>query len=395
MLNRIYTFLSKPLFRDKRFVCFLWLFIALIAGFKHVFRGVSNDYLIYKSVFYHTIEQVNLYLYYPELNGDCNHYGPIFSLVFAPFALMPDSIGTVFWELAMALVLYVAIYKLPVQWNYKVVIYFISLQGLFANAVNSETNTLITALIIGAFICIRKENDFWAACFIALGLFIKLYTIVGFAFFFFSKHKMKLISYFLLWSSVFFVLPMFISSPEFIIQTYSDWYESLLYKNGLNIESVNQNISVMGLIGRISGYRDLNNLFIIIPAIFLFALQYIRVYNYDNLKYQLGILASTLMFIILFSTGSEPCSYIIATVGFGIWFITQPKPYSKSVLALLVFVLVMILMSSGVLPNSIRGRIIKGYALEAIPFLIVWLVLVCQLVSGKIGHTFNKNKLYE
>lgn len=385
MVEHIQLFFTKPIFKDKRFIGTLWFLIALIAGVKHATRGVFNDYLIYKSVFYHTIEQVNLYLYYPELNGDCNHYGPIFSLIFAPFALMPDSVGTIFWELTMAFTLYYAIYKLPIKWNSKVFIYYISLQGLYANAVNSETNTFITALIIGAFIAIRKEKDFWAACFIALGAFIKLYTIVGFAFFFFSKNKIKLILYFFLWSIIFFVLPMFISSPQFIIQTYMDWHESLVYKNGLNVASINQNISVLGLIGRTLNYRELNNLIVIIPALILFGLQYIRIYNYNNLKYQLGILASTLLFIILFSTGSETCTYIIATVGVAIWFILQSRPYSKTNISLLIFSLLMVLISSGIIPSSVRNEIIKGYALLALPFFIIWLILVYQLASGKIG----------
>lgn len=392
MFENIRLFFLKPIFRDKRFIIFLWFIIALIAGIKHATRGVFNDYLIFKSVFYHTIEQVNLYLYYPELNGDCNHYGPIFSLVFAPFALLPDSLGTILWEQIMAFSLFFAIYKLPVRWNSKVIIFYLSLQGLYANAVNSETNTLVAALIIGSFITIRKEKDFWAACFIALGMFIKLYTIVGFAFFFFSKNKIKLIAYFILWSIIFFLLPMLISSPQFILQTYYDWYESLVFKNGLNIGSLNQDISIMGMIRRIFNYHELSNILILIPALFLFALQYIRITNYNNLKYQLGILSSTLLFVVLFSTGSEACTYIIATVGFAIWFVIQPKPYTRNTIFLLIFVLAMILASSGIMPRSIRVGIIKGYALQALPFFIVWLILVYQLVTGKIGQRCIKSE---
>lgn len=389
MINKIEILLSKPIFRNPKFILFVWSILALIAGLKHAVRGVFNDYLIFKSVFYHTIERVNLYLYYPELNGDRNHYGPFFSLVFAPFALLPDSLGTILWEQVMALVLFFAIYKLPLDWKYRVIILFICLQGVYANAVNSETNTLIAALIIGAFICIKKEHDFWAACFIALGTFVKLYSIVGFAFFFFSKHKIRLIGSFILWCILFFVLPMLISSSDFILQSYSDWYEALIYKNNLNANSINKDISVMGMVRRILDDNTLSNLVILISALVIFALQYIRLKDYTNLKYQLGILSSTLLFVVLFSSGSETSTYIIATVGIGIWFVIQPRPYSKNTIFLLIFVIVMVLASSGIMPRSIRADIVKAYALQALPFFIVWLLLVYQLVTGRLSRNTN------
>ena len=49
-----------------------------------------NNFIIYKSVFYHLIEQKNLYALYPLEYSDVNLYGPIFSIVIAPFALVPD-----------------------------------------------------------------------------------------------------------------------------------------------------------------------------------------------------------------------------------------------------------------------------------------------------------------
>lgn len=382
-IRKILNNVKGPFYADKRFILFVWMLLASIAGFKHATRGVFNDYLIFKSVFYHTLEEVNLYLEYPELNGDSNHYGPVFSLVFAPFALLPDALGTVLWELLMALVLFIAIYKLPIKWNAKVIIYYISLQGVYANAVNSETNTLVAAMIIGCFILIRKEKDFWAACLIALGTMIKLYGVVGFAFFFFSRHKAQLIFSFLFWSIVFFVLPMIISSPQFILQSYVDWYESLVHKNSLNIMSLNQDISVMGLVRRISGNHQIGNLFILIPALVLFLLQYININNYKDLKYQMGILSSTLLFVVLFSTGSEPCTYIIAAVGAAIWFVLQARPYSRSTIILIACAVLIIFASSGITPAFIRTDIVKRYELEALPYLIIWLVLIYQQVTTR------------
>ena len=379
---------------DKRFVFFVWFLMALITGVKHSTRGVFNDYIIFKTVFYHTLEQVNLYLEYPLIHPDTNHYGPIFSLVFAPFALLPDEIGTILWEISMAAVLFIAIYKLPIVWKAKVIIYYICLQGLYGSLVNSETNTLVVALIIGTFICIRSEKDFWAACCITLGVFIKLYGIVGLAFFLFSKHKIKFVAYLILWSAVFFVLPMLISSPQFIIQCYTDWYESLILKNNLNISSMNQDISVMGLVRRTTGFYNISNIIFLLFGIILFGIQYLKTNFYSDLRFQLSILASTLFTVVLFSTGSETCTYIIPATGVGIWFIMQNKPYKKHIIILLSSLLIITLMSSGIAPTFIRKEIIRAHSLLALPYFIVWLTLIWQTMKLKKNNPTTLSKEY-
>ena len=86
---------------------------------------------------------------------------------------------------------------------------------------------LIAAIIVLAFFLIEKERDAEAAFFIVLGTFVKLYGVVGLAFFFFSKHKVRFVLSLIGWSVVMFVAPMVISSPEFIIGQYQEWFTSL------------------------------------------------------------------------------------------------------------------------------------------------------------------------
>lgn len=381
-MNALAKFFQKPIFRDQRFIMAIWFILPLIAALKHIFREIGNNYLIFKYSFYHLIDQVNLYAPYPEEYFDTNHYGPFFSVVIAPFALLPDNAGSLLWEMFIAATLFYAIYKLPIKWIGKVIIYWISFDAVFSNAVNSQTNAMIAALIIGAFICIRSGKDFWGTLFIAIGFFIKLYGIVGLAFFFFSKDKLKFSGYFLFWCVVCFALPMLFSSPEFVVQSYFDWYESLRVKDVSNSDSFMQNISAIGMIYKIFKVHTISNFVVLIPAVLLFALQYLQYRYFKDLRYQLGILASVLMFVVLFSTGSESCTYIIATVGFGIWFIMQEKPYSKYAIFMLVFMLLLsILASSDLSPSFIKRELVRPYALKALPFLMAWLTLIYQILT--------------
>lgn len=101
------------------------------------------------------------------------------------------------------------------------------------------------SIIIASFYCIEKEKDITAACFIMIGTFVKLYGIVGLAFFF-SKHKVKFVAALIGWAVLFFVLPMAITSPEYIIDQYKEWHVSLAGRNMENMFSNMQNQSLLG-----------------------------------------------------------------------------------------------------------------------------------------------------
>ncbi len=385
-MNVFFRFFAKPIFRNERFILGLWILLSLGMGILKSNTGSFNNYLIFKQVFWHTIEQVNLYAAYPDQYFDTNHYGPIFSLVIAPFAVLPDKLGIPLWTMIIALTMYYAIRNLPMAWGGKVAILYICLQEIVTAASNLQTNTLIAALIIGAFITIHNGKDFYAGLFIALGLFIKLYGVVGLAFFFLSRRKSHLILSCVFWSIVMFILPMVISSPGFIIQSYQGWFDSLVGKNIENVGSLMQDISVMGMFRRISGNRDLSNWFFLIPGMILFGLQYLKTDMYHDLRYRLGLLASTLLFVVLFSSGSESSTYIIAMAGVGIWFILQNRPYSGYAIFLLVFALILTSLSpSDLFPAYLRKNYVVPYSLKALPGLLVWLTLIYQIVTNGKG----------
>lgn len=107
------------------------------------------------------------------------------------------------------------------------------------------------------------------------------------------------------WAVVCFVAPMLISSPEYILTQYGGWYESLVEKNGLNMFSWAQNVSLLGLVRKLSGCATYSDLWLIVPGLALFGVPYLRFKQYRNLAFRYALLASVLLFVVLFSTGSE------------------------------------------------------------------------------------------
>ncbi|MDB5029488.1 glycosyltransferase family 87 protein [Mucilaginibacter sp.] len=384
----------KPvnIIKYKPLIIALWFGLSLFAVGKSVMLGhdhIHNNYFVYKHNFINVIHQHNLYQHQPEHYFDLNHYGPIFSFIIAPFALMPDSLGVVLWVMVTAFILLIAIQQLPIKKEHYLLIVLLCAHELMTSAANVQINPLIAALILFSYIFIKNENDFWAALMIALGTFIKLYGIVGLAFFFFSNNKIKLVGSFIFWSVVLFVLPMVISSPAFIVQTYKDWYADLVHKNLNNIASIREDVSVMGMLRKIF-FPQLSNMLVLFPGILLFALSYIRIKSFNNLNYQLLIVASTLIFAVIFSTGSESPTYIIAFVGVALWYINSERPVTILDISLLIFALILTSLSpSDLFPRYLKDHYVDPYALKALPCFLIWIKIIYETLFRK----FDKKDL--
>ena len=374
------AFLAKPIFHDRRTILWLWIALSVIAAVLK-YNRTDNNFRIFRGVFWHTLQCTSLYAEYPLEYYDVNHYGPFFSLVIAPFALMPIPLGLVFWCIALSLTLYFAITRSTFSsWQQMFVLWFCS-ETLLTSLFMQQFNITIAAIIIASYALIEKERDFWAAFLIVLGTFVKLYGIVGLAFFFFSRHKGKFVSSLLFWGVVLFVAPMIISSPGYVVSQCHEWFVCLVEKNGENLASEAQNISALGMVRRVLGNPQYSDLLILAPALVLFALPYLRIKQWRNEGFRMTLLASVLLFTVLFSTGSESSSYIIALSGVCVWYFAAPWQRGKADIWLLVFVFLLSSMgSSDLYPRAIKREYIQAYSLKALPCLIVWLKLCWEMM---------------
>lgn len=384
---RVKQFFMQPFFRNPRTLLGLWLLLALVSALIKFHK--CNNFLIFKYVFWHTWNQTSLYAPYPAEYFDTNHYGPFFSLIIAPFAVVPLPLGLILWHVLMALALYVAVRKLPLAQGKQIFIYWFCAHELLTALFMDQFNIVTVALIVASYYCIEKEKDVLAACFIMIGTFVKLYGIVGLAFFFFSKHKAKFVAALAGWAVVCFVLPMAISSPEYVIGQYQEWKMSLGAKNMENMFSNMQNQSLLGLVRKISHVATYSDLWLIVPGILVFCAPYLRISQYKNSAFRYAFLASVLMFVVLFSTGSESSTYIIAFIGVAIWYVAVPWERSRWDIALMVFAFVLTSLSpSDLFPRYIRKTYVQPYALKALPVVLIWFKLIYEMLvrdyKGKV-----------
>lgn len=379
---KLQAFFHKPFFSNPRTLFGLWTLLAVVAGLTKIAPHRHNNFLIFRGVFWHTIQKLSLYDFYPTEYNDHNHYGPIFSLVIAPFAVVPDAIGLLLWLVVLALGMYYAVRRLPLEEGRQIFLYWFCAHELLTALQMQQFNIAIAAIIIGSFAAIEKGREVTAAFLIVLGTFVKLYGVVGLAFFFFVKRKPRFILALIGWSVVCFVAPMLISSPEYVVGQYVEWYERLAAKNGENTFSLMQNISLLGMIRKASGSASYSDLLVILPGLALFGLPYLRFGQYHHLAFRYAILSSVLLFVVLFSTGSESSTYIIPFAGIALWYTTSPWKRSGWDVALLVFAFVLSSLSpSDLFPRSLREAYVLPYALKALPPTLIWLRLSYELLT--------------
>ena len=386
--NKLAQLLSKPFFHDYRTILVMWIVMCLILAITKSYNSDGN-YRIFIGVWYHTIEQLPLFDHYPLEYDDMNHYGPFFALVIAPFAWLNRYVGMYFWMLFLCMFLYVSIRKSDFTRYQKLFVFWFCSHELLNALFLQQYNIAITAGILLTFTMIERKQDFWAAFFIMLGTMIKLYGIVGLAFFFFSKDKTKLLLSCLFWGVLMFVAPRAVAPPEYIISQYYEWYVALVEKNADNINvlagnmaDLSTNISLLGMVRRTTQILTYSDLWLIIPGIIAFCIPYLRINQYKNVAFRQNLLASVLMFTVLFSTGSENSTYIIAFAGVALWYACAPWKRSKWDIALMVVVFIISSLSPGDLfPKVIYREVIQPYALKALPVTIVWLKLCYEMYT--------------
>lgn len=382
------------LISNPKIIFGIYILLSFVSALAKYFRGPQayNNYLLFKNVFLSSLKNENIFQQHQDLFFDANHYGVFFGILIAPFALLPDWLGMSLWNVANALIFVFALSKLPISDVKKSFVAWLCLQEFITAALSVQFNIALTGLLVLSMVYIYEKKETKSALAILIGFFVKIYGIVGLSGFFFVKNKMKFVLSFAVIFIAFLILPMLYSSVHFGLQSYYDWYISL---SGKNIENESltsmQDFSIMGIVRRILGDATISNLYFLVPGLAVFALPYLRIKQYKEVAFQLMILCSTLLFVVLFSSSSESPTFIIAVTGVMIWFIIQ-KEKTPFIIFLLIFVLILTCFStSDLFPKHWKELYVKKYSLKALPCVLVWFRVIYELLVKDFSKDYRLN----
>ncbi|MDO3642039.1 glycosyltransferase family 87 protein [Mucilaginibacter sp. L3T2-6] len=366
---------------DKR-IWILYLFAALACWLLKITGHNQNNFLIFRASYYHLVHHLNLYAAYPAEHDDMFYYGPLFPVFFAPFALLPKAIGLLLWELANAAAYLIAVNYLPLNINRKKMLLLFCVIEFANSAFSEQFNPMMVAFIMGAFILVEKEKYLWATLLIVAGAMMKLYPIVGLAFFMFSRHKLKFLASTVAWTAVLLVLPVLFCGADFLIDAYHRWLPAVAHKNILNhrLESRSQDICIMGIVRDFTRNPNISDLPFYIFGMVVFAVPMLRFSQYKSLQFRMQVLAALLIMVVIFSSGGESPTYILPVTGVFLWLLMKARPFTAARIVLIIFLLILTgLGLSDVMPRPVRHDYIGMYGMKAWPCIIAWLIISWEL----------------
>ena len=367
--------------------------IALINAYNH---QAYNNFIIFRQSFFHLLNKTNLYVEYVAQYADHYYYSPSFAALVVPFSILPFSISIFVWGVFDAWILYYAIRQLPISSRNQNFILIFSANEMMNATSNLQSNGLTAATIILSFVYIIKQKETQSALMMLLGFFVKLYSITGLAFFFFTNKKKKFIISFIVCAIGLILLPLLFTSPDFLMQSYKDWFAALLLKSNFDITiSMYHNmvdITLQGMVKRVFNLPNLNKWIFIIPGLLIFGAQYLYFKHFSNPIYRLYILCSVLLFIIVFNTGTESPTYILGVPAICLWYVLQEK--NKLTTSLFIVALFFSSFSySDILTPYVRNHIMMPYALKVVGCFLIWVVIAIQIFTRqflKMGSVSEK-----
>lgn len=335
-----------------------------------------NNYVIFKQSFFHLLHGTNLYTIYPGEHWDFYKYSPTFALLMAPMSVLPDIVGLSIWNLLNALAIFFAVRMLP--WNTRwqcLLLWFVAQESL-TSLQNAQSNGLMCGLMIAAYACMQKDKPLWATLWLVLSVYIKVYGAIGFCLFLFYPGKLRFILYSAFWTLLLGLLPLTVTSWHTLVWQYQNW--AALIKADA---SAAVGISVAGWL---SSWFGLNNLksAITLVGVVLFLVPFSRFRMYTNEAFRILMLASMLIWVVIFNHKAESPTFVIAVAGVGVWYFSRPRAAWR--MAVLWFVFIFTCMATtDLFPPYVKSHFIYPYNIKGIPCIVAWCVVFAELMLIK------------
>jgi hypothetical protein len=372
--------------KNLSIVFFAYVLISLLATAQGLFGAHKiyvpggpaypdyNNYLIFRYSFYHLVKGMDIYQLFPADHFDLYKYSPTFAFLFGGLAWLPDPAGFLLWNLINSICLFAGIRLLPgISDQKKSWIGLFCLLELLLSVQNAQSNGLMAGLIILAFGLAERSKYFLSTLCIVLSVYIKLFGALAFVLYLFYPDKLRLAAYSVFWMGLMAVLPLTVIDVHQLVFLYRSWLHLLADDHSASI-----GISLMGILQSWFGLHVAKTA-VVLAGLLLFCLPLVRIRQYKDHTFRLLMLASILLWIVIFNHKAESPSFIIAMSGIGIWYFGQaPQPVNT---ALLIGAFFFVSLSvSDLVPSSVRENFVKAYRIKALLPILIWCKLVYEML---------------
>ncbi len=347
-----------------------------------------NNYVIFKSSFFHFMQNLDLYAPYPKEHYDLFKYSPSFALFMGLIAWMPNWLGLALWNLVNVFVLIFAINKLPsINPNKKLVFGLLAIQETVTAVMNSQSNVLIVGLLVLAWIALENNRWWHAAIFISLTVFIKIFGLIFFAIFLLYPKWWKGILPAFFSMLVLFAIPIPFIGFHKLLEQYQSYFHLLSGDHGTFVK-----YSAMAWLQSWFGFEGNKNLVAITGLLLQLIPIFILVFfTQIRQQYLNGLVAASLLIsMVIFNHMAESATFIIAVTGVLIWFFYSKIPKWWRIALLIPVMLFTCFGPSDLYPPDLRQKIVIDWQLKVFPCILVWLVCMVEIYALILAQLRNK-----
>ncbi len=340
----------------------------IVTAQQTIGHAQSNNFQIFRESFAHLVRGVNLYGKFPTSQFDLFKYSPTFALLFAPFALVPYSVGLLLWNLTNAAALCIAMVLLltPRAAAWALGIVFLEALGAMQN---SQSNGLCAALMILALVALEREHVAWGAAAVASGAAIKVYPLASGLLGLVSPKRWSHLLWCIAMGALCLSLPLLVTSPTTLLGQYHAWF-ALQRADTTKIEMY----WVGGVLERVTGNSVPHVPLQLLGVLWTITVAWRARLHWSDPVLRRLLVAALLLFAVVFNHMSESPTFVIAFAGVGIWWSVLPRARWRDAVVLLV-VLIGSVGGSDAVPNHIRLAWIVEPRLKAWVTIFAWCAL--------------------
>lgn len=367
------------------------IIVAIGKAYGH--RGPDNNFLIFRWSFLNLSSGLDMYAAQPAHHSDLYKYSPSFAVLFAPFALLPFSISLALWDALNALLLFFAVDRLLPSRRSAIALALIYLEVL-RSMQRSQSNALVTALVILAYLAFEQRHQLGAATAIAIGAAVKIFPLAALALAIFYPKRLRFALWMALAMMAVLALPLLVVSPAGLAAQYQSWrtveaVDALSVGGGGGGGLYGGVMQQLRLIFRVSW----PNWPVQLGGTTLLMFPLARWRNWTFVDFRRRFLCALLVYMVIFNHQSESPSFVIAVTGIAIWYVTAPRSWWHTTVMALTILIVSI-SSTDITPKSWQQGFFVHYRLKTIPCTMAWLTMMWELLTfrpseGGEGHELD------
>ncbi len=362
----------------RRWLRALLALYLLTAAFVTVQQGVfarSNNFRIFRASAVNLVAGRDLYAPHPDQHFDRFKYSPTFAVLFLPLAVLPFVPALFIWSLLNALGLYYALRRLLPERRAALAIGLVYLE-LLLSVQYAQSNALVTALIVLAFVALERGAPGRAAALVAADGFIKLFPFAAAARGLLYPRRLRFTLRFAAAAAALALLPLLVTSPAELAAQYRSW------RAIETADALNRGYSLMGYLHDRLRLEWPNWPVQLAGTAALLLPLALRRARCAEPGFRRLFLCSLLVYCVLFNHQSERATFIIAYTGIAVWYAgSAPNRLRTAVMALTL--LVMAVHDVDVLPRWVKWQILVPYGIKGIPCLVAWPLMQWELLRGR------------